>query len=245
MGGRGVSSFSSNKSKSANDLISFDEYAVASLNKGTTKGTSWETAIERFANQLYDEKVEYSAYIDNNGYIHALASTQEKGETGVIPISKLKNEKGVETVIHNHPHNENRLYGGGFSGDDYSYIADAYNRTNGQVKFMVATSNEGIYVARVLKRTDVDNVEDAHKRAVKKTDKAAESIRKRTKGKTTEEKEKSFQKNYWKVYNDNCTKELEEVGIYTMFAPAGNKDKIDGKLITQKLKGGYHELRTR
>lgn len=70
MGGRGSYSYSGKRS--AKDGSTLSAYAVASLNKGTAGGTTVESAIARFREQLMDNRYEHSAYIDDAGYVHAL-----------------------------------------------------------------------------------------------------------------------------------------------------------------------------
>ena len=221
MGGRGGISFSSkNTSGGIQNASRLDEFAVADLNTHNAKGASMDTAIVKFYMKTRNEKKEYSAYIDNNGYVHALASSGKEGKTGVIPASKLKNEKGKETVIHNHPHGGSRKYGGPLSSADYTYIAAAYIQTKGQVKQIIATSNEGVYRARVVRKPSVTSVKAAAKRAETKT----------------ASKKYSSEKALWKAYNDNSAKELLKQGIVVTFTPFNHKSS--DKLVTQKIRTG-------
>ena len=141
MGGRGSYSYSGKRS--AKDGSTLSAYAVASLNKGAAGGTTVESAIARFREQLMDNRYEHSAYIDDAGYVHALGSTGNEGSTRVAPLSAVAHEKGASTIIHNHPHGgaDGRKWGGPLSGGDLEYIASAYNRSGGRVKRIVATSN--------------------------------------------------------------------------------------------------------
>lgn len=95
MGGRGSYSYSGKRS--AKDGSTLSAYAVASLNKGTAGGTTVESAIARFREQLMDNRYEHSAYIDDAGYVHALGSTGNEGSTRVAPLSAVAHEKGVST----------------------------------------------------------------------------------------------------------------------------------------------------
>lgn len=103
MGGRGAYSYSGGGGGAKNNTP-LDAYAVASLNRGTAKGTTPDAAISRFREQLMDKKVEYSAYIDDAGYVHALGSTGKEGSTKIAPLSSVAKERGVSTIVHNHPH---------------------------------------------------------------------------------------------------------------------------------------------
>lgn len=87
MGGRGSYSYSGKRS--AKDGSTLSAYAVASLNKGTAGGTTVESAIARFREQLMDNRYEHSAYIDDAGYVHALGSTGNEGSTRVAPLSAV------------------------------------------------------------------------------------------------------------------------------------------------------------
>lgn len=151
MGGRGSWSYSGQTSQAPGKPLG--AYAVATLNKGVAKGTTTESAISRFRDQLMDAKVEYSAFIDDLGYVHALGSTGDEGSTQVAPLTAVWNEKGVSTVIHNHPHgtSDGRKWGGPFSEGDMSYIANAHFLSGGKVNRMAAMSNEGTYSAIVRK----------------------------------------------------------------------------------------------
>ncbi len=79
MGGRGSYSYSGKRS--AKDGSTLSAYAVASLNRGAAGGTTVESAIDRFREQLMDNRYEHSAYIDDAGYVHALGSTGKEGST--------------------------------------------------------------------------------------------------------------------------------------------------------------------
>lgn len=220
MGGRGVYSYSGNSGEAIDDT-SLGKYAVASLNRGTAAGTTTEAAIARFREQLMDKKVEYSAYIDDAGYVHSLGSTNKEGETLVAPLSTVAKEKGVSTVIHNHPHGgkDGQKWGGPFSEDDLVFIADAYSRTGGKVNRMVATAREGTYSAKVRKNVSVEQASAAAKRA------------------NRDLKGKRFQSEraLWDAVNHAYTSEFAKIGIDITFSPQG---KRTGKLITKKL-GNY------
>lgn len=99
MGGRGSFSYSGGGRRA--DSAPLGSYAVAGLNSGTAKGTSPAAAVARFRERTMSEKFEYSAYIDEAGYIHSLGSTKKEGSTKVAPLSSVAKEKGVTTLIHN------------------------------------------------------------------------------------------------------------------------------------------------
>lgn len=220
MGGRGVYSYSGNSSGSIDDTP-LGMYAVASLNRGIADGTTTEAAIARFREQLMNKKVEYSAYIDDAGYVHSLGSTNREGETKVAPMSSIAKEKGVSTIIHNHPSGgeDGRKWGGPFSKEDLAFIASANLRSSGKINRMVATAREGTYSATVRKRVSVRQA----MRAAKRADDAL--------------KGKKFQseKAMWNALNDAYTSEFAKIGIDITFTKQGKKT---GKLVTKKL-GNY------
>lgn len=215
MGGRGSFSYSGGGSaRSARPLSAF---AVASLNRGIASGTTTERAVARFREQMMGEKVEYSAYIDDAGYVHSLASTGKEGSTGVAPLSSIEHETGISTIIHNHPHggSDGRIWGGPFSEADLSYIAAAHRATGGSVKRMVATAKEGTYTAVVKKSVTERQVQAA----ARKADNAV--------------KGKNFQSeiSMWRAVNDAYTQEFGKIGIEITF---DNQSKQTGRLVTQK-----------
>lgn len=216
MGGRGVFSYSGGGGEALDDTP-LSAYAVASLNRGTAGGTTVESAIERFRQQLMDKKHEFSAYIDDAGYMHALGSTGEEGTTKVAPLSAVAHEKGVSTVIHNHPFggSDGRKWGGPFSPADLKFAASAYRASGGKVKRMVATSNEGTYSAVVRKRVSNDAVKAAAKRA----DRIAGS--------------KKYQSEIakWRAVNKAYTSEFAKIGIDITYE---KQPKRSGTLITQR-----------
>lgn len=216
MGGRGAFSYSGNKrsNKSSKPL---NAYAVASLNTGVASGTTTDAAIDRFREQLMGAKVEYSGYIDNAGYIHALGSTNQKGSTKVAPLSATTKESGVSTVIHNHPHGNGRIWGGPFSQADLAYIVSAHRSSNGSINRIIATSNEGIYSAKVTKSVSDRQVSLAAKRA----DKAVSG------------KKYQSELSMWRAVNSAYTTEFAKIGVditYTKKNAKSNK-----KLVTQKI----------
>ena len=132
MGGRGSFSYSGGRLRA--DSATLGSYAVAGLNSGTAKGTSPAAAVARFRERTMSEKFEYSAYIDEAGYIHSLGSTKKEGSTKVAPLSSVAKEKGVTTLIHNHPHggSDGRKWGGPNEG---TYSATVTRKvTDKQVK---------------------------------------------------------------------------------------------------------------
>lgn len=216
MGGRGAYSYSGN-TRGRNSSVPLNAYAVASLNRGIAAGTSTESAINRFRNQLMEKKVEYSAYIDDFGYIHSLGSTGKEGSTSVAPMSTVAKERGVSTIIHNHPHgtSDGRKWGGPFSEADLSFIASTYARSNGGINRIVATAREGTYSAEVKKAVSQSQV----KRAASKADS-------RVSGKRYQS-----EKAMWSAVNKAYTSEFGKIGIDITFVP---QRKTTGKLVTKK-----------
>ena len=216
MGGRGAYSYSAGGQ--SRDTTPLTAYAVASLNRGVAKGTTTESAISRFREQLMDAKVEYSAYIDDAGYVHALGSTGKEGQTKVAPLSAIAKEKGVSTIVHNHPHgtSDGRKWGGPFSEGDLAYVANAYAVTGGKVNRIVATSNEGTYSARVTRRVTQGEVKAAAKRA----DSAV--------------KGKKYQSELamWRAVSVAYTSEFAKLGINITYT---KQRKRSGKLVTKKV----------
>lgn len=168
-----------------------------------------------------DKKVEYSAYIDDAGYVHFLGSTNKEGETSVAPSSTVAKEKGVSTVIHNHPHGgrDGRKWGGPFSEDVLVFIVDAYSRTGGKVKRMVATAREGTYSAKVRKNV-----------SVKQARAAAERADRDVRGKIFQS-----EKALWDAVNHAYTSEFAKIGIDITFAA---QSKRSSRLVTRKI-GNY------
>ena len=135
MGGRGSFSYSGGGRRA--DSAPLGSYAVAGLNSGTAKGTSPAAAVARFRERTMSEKFEYSAYIDEAGYIHSLGSTKKEGSTKVAPLSEA----------------------------DLAYVANAHRNTGGQVNRIIATSNEGTYSATVTRKVTDKQVKAAAKKA--------------------------------------------------------------------------------
>ncbi len=218
MGGRGAYSYSGNAA-SIKDNTPLSAYAVASLNKGTAGGTSVEAAIDRFREQLMNNKYEHSAYIDEAGYIHALGSTGKEGSTKVAPLSVVAKERGVSAIIHNHPFggSDGRKWGGPLSGGDLEYVASAYRSSGGKVNRIIATSNEGTYSAKVTKSVASGQVNAAIKRA-------ENSLKN---GKTYQSEIAM-----WRAVNKAYTSEFAKIGIVITF---DSKSKKSSKLVTQKI----------
>ena len=217
MGGRGSVSYSGSREHTGGKEQPLTAYAVASLNKGVSSGTTSDDAMNRFRDQMMDKKVEYSAYIDDNGYIHALGSSGKEGSTGVAPFENLRNEKGNLTVIHNHPHgtSDGRIWGGSFSENDLRYVATAYYVTNGKVNRIVATAREGTYIANVKRKVTDKQVRRAAARAEKNA-----------------KKEKyTSEKAMWRNVNAAYAKEFGKIGIEITFT---DKKVTRDKLATQK-----------
>ncbi len=155
MGGRGAWSYSASGSR---DRLRSDKplsaYAVAALNTGIAGGTTSEAAVERFREQLMDERNEFSAYIDDAGFVHSLGSSGKGGSTAVASLFTVAHERGVSTVIHNHPFggSDGRKWGGPLSEGDLMFISNAFERSGGKVNKMVATAREGTYTATVTRR---------------------------------------------------------------------------------------------
>lgn len=217
MGGRGAYSYSASKLE-VEDNTPLSAYAVASLNRGTAGGTTPAAAISRFRKQLMNKKVEYSAFLDDSGYFHALGSTGKEGSTKVAPLSAVANEKGVSTIVHNHPHggSDGRKWGGPLSGGDLKYVAAAYTASKGKVNRIVATSNEGTYSARVTRKVTKRQVNGAIRRA----------------DNLLSGKKFQSEKAMWRATNDAYAAEFGKIGIAISFEPAR---KRSGKLVTQKI----------
>ncbi|MDB1855131.1 hypothetical protein [Collinsella aerofaciens] len=176
-----------------------------------------ESAIDRFREQLMDNRYEHSAYIDDAGYVHALGSTGKEGSTRVAPLSSVAHEKGVSTIIHNHPHggSDGRKWGGPLSGGDLEYIASAYNMSGGRVKRIVATSNEGTYSALVTKSVSGKAVRSAVKRA----------------DATVRGRKYQSEIAMWRAVNKAYTSEFAKIGIEISYE---KQPKKSGLLVTQK-----------
>lgn len=198
---------------------SLSAYATASLNIGIAGGTTVESAILRFREQLMDQKHEFSAYIDDAGYIHALGSVGKEGSTQVAPLSAIAKEKGISTLIHNHPFggSDGGKHGGPLSGGDLRYLVRAYRASGGRIKRMVATSNEGIYSAIVTKTITSKQVDNA----------IASAEYKLVNG-------KRFQSEIamWREVNKVFASEFAKVGVKIIFE---EQEMKSARLITQKL----------
>lgn len=218
MGGRGAYSYSGNTGGVGDDTP-LSAYAVSSLNRGIAGGTTVDAAVERFREQLMNQRYEYSAYIDDAGYIHALGSTGKEGSTKVAPLSAVAKEKGVSAIIHNHPFggSDGRKWGGPLSGGDLKYVASAYQKSGGKVNRIIATSNEGTYTAKVTKAVTRKQVNGAISRAEK-----------------TLKTGKKYQSEIamWRAVNKAYTSEFAKIGINITFDSRPKKSK---KLVTQKI----------
>lgn len=219
MGGRGVYSFSGGSRRVGSAPLS--AYAAASLNRGVARGTTTEAAVSRFREQMMDAKVEYSAYIDDDGYVHALGSTGEEGSTSVAPISAVAKERGISTVVHNHPSgvSDGRKWGGPLSNNDLLYISSAYSATGGKVDRIVATAREGTYSAKVTRPVSQAQAKVAAARA------------------TASVKGREFQSEIamWRAVNDAYTSEFGKIGIEITF---DRQRQRRGRLVTQRT-GSY------
>ena len=218
MGGRGSFSASGRMQGGSKSNDPLNAYAVASLNKGIASGTTREQATARFREQLMNERYEYSAYIDNNGYIHSLGSVGKEGSTKVAPMSTIAKEKNVSTVIHNHPHggSDGRKWGGPLSEADLSYITSAYNVSGGKINTMIATAREGTYSARVTKRV----ANKQFKNAIKKAEASLSGKKYQSEG------------GMWKAINKAYTSEFAKIGVIISFT---KQTKANSKLVTQKI----------
>lgn len=216
MGGRGAFSYSGSRESTASSLP-LSSYAVASLNKGVAAGTSVESAVDRFREQTMEKKVEYSAYIDDAGYIHALGSVGQEGETKIAPLSAIAKEKNVSSVVHNHPYgtSDGRKWGGPFSRKDMEYIASVYSMSNGKINRLVATAREGTYSAHIKKTVTQSQVANAAKSADSRASK----------------KIYRSEKAMWKAVNKAYTSEFGKIGIEITFK---SQKKKQSKLVTQK-----------
>lgn len=217
MGSRGTYSFTATQRHMVADE-ELDAFAVASLNVGTAKGTTPDKAIERFRQQLMNESVEYSAYLDSNGYFHALGSIGNEGETAIASLKTVANEKGITTIVHNHPHggSDNRKWGGPFSKDDLIVLAQKNATSGGKIIQMVATAREGTYKAKIKKKVTSSQVEKAAKKAEK----------------SIENKPYWSEKGMWKLIHNAYSKEFDKIGIKISFE---KQRKKKGRLVTQKI----------
>ncbi len=223
MGSRGQVSYTGGGGGgSFTDDTPLNAYAVASLNTGVAKGTTPKQAIGRFREQMMDKKVEYSAYIDDYGYVHALGSTGKEGSTKAASLETVSKQKGVSTIIHNHPHggSDGRKWGGTFSEADLSFVVRAFNKSGGNINKIVATSKEGTYKATVKKKVTEKQVKKAYAKA--------DSIARK--------KTYTSEKAMWKDVNSTLTKEFGKIGIDIKFDSQPVKKK---KLTTQKI-GTYN-----
>lgn len=212
-------SYASGGHRGSGKLSSLDPYAIGSLNTGISKGTTYDDAVQRFREQLIKQKNEFSAYVDESGYIHALASSGTKDHTGVLPSSNVKNEKGITTIIHNHPHFGGRIYGGTFSEDDLQYVVREFAISRGKINTIIATAKEGIYTARVSKNVSERALSNAYSRA----EKAVKNKRYLTR------------KAAWADFHGALAKEMGKKNIGIQLSFSNNATKKN-KLVTQKLK---------
>lgn len=168
---------------------------------------------------MMKEKYEHSAYIDDQGYIHALGSIGKEGSTKIAPLSAVAKEKGVSTIIHNHPFggSDGRKWGGPLSSADLRYVVSAYLESGGKINRMIATSNEGTYSARVTKVV-------THKQANAAIRRAEKSLK----------NGKKYQSEIamWRAVNKAYTSEFAKIGVNITFESRSKKSK---KLVTQKI----------
>lgn len=95
MGGRGSYSYSGKRS--AKDGSTLSAYAVASLNKGTAGGTTVESAIARFREQLMDNRYEHSAYNRSGGRVKRIVATSNEGTYSAL-VTKSVSGKAVKSA---------------------------------------------------------------------------------------------------------------------------------------------------
>lgn len=143
--------------------------------------------------------------------------------TGVMPLSQLAHEKGITTLIHNHPHFGNHAYGGTFSKVDVTVAVKNYVATKGVVNTIKATAKEGTYIAVVTK--------NIYRKGVNKYKiaRAASRAAKNAWG----EKTFSTKKAMWQALHSETAKEMAKLGIVITFKPAKKANKK--KLVTQKI----------
>ena len=99
MGGRGSYSYSGKRS--AKDGSTLSAYAVASLNKGAAGGTTVESAIDRFREQLMGNRHEYSAYIDDalrSGVQCAMCSTAMR-DRNLTPEDMIEGAREIVGMV--------------------------------------------------------------------------------------------------------------------------------------------------
>lgn len=214
MGGRGAFSYSGGYGDIDNDPL--HTFAIGSLNKGISKGTNTTDAINRFREQMLSKNHEYSAYIDSNGYLHALGSTGKKGSTKVVDYYKMIKERDIKSVIHNHPHGGDRKWGGPLSVNDYLFANQTRAKSNGKVDTIIATSREGTYTAKITKSVSDVSI----KRAANKADATLKKKRYRS------------EKSMWEAMQKEYSKEMKKIGINVSFSPGTYREK---NLITQRL----------
>lgn len=230
MGGRGSYSYSSGSDRDgggskSKENVPLSLYAVASLNSGIAKGTTPEAAIERYRQQLMSSDVEYSAWVDDAGYVHSLASVGKAGSTRVVPFYKMPNETGISTVVHNHPADKQRLYGGTFSQADLSYLATYFNASGGKVKKIVATAREGTYTAVATKA--LKKYANSPLSLASAVNSAEKRVNKSLSGKTWTSK-----KAKWAAIHEAVAREYGKIGFDISYQP---QKKASRKLITQKI----------
>lgn len=68
-----------------------------------------------------------------------------------MPLSQLAHEKGITTLIHNHPHFGSCMYDGTFFAADIKIAFRNYVETKEAVNTIKATAKEGTYIAVVTK----------------------------------------------------------------------------------------------
>lgn len=134
-------------------------------------------------------------------------------------MSVVAKEKGISTIIHNHPFggSDGRKWGGPLSDKDLQYAASAYRRSGGKINRIIATSNEGTYSAKITKNVTSEQVNSAIARANKSLKNG-----------------KVYQSEIamWRAVNNAYTSEFAKIGIDIVFQPTSKKTS---KLVTQKI----------
>lgn len=139
-----------------------------------------------------------------------------------MPLSQLAHEKGITTLIHNHPHFGNRAYGGTFSKADITVAVKNYVATKGVVNTIKATAKEGTYIAVVTKNIYSKGV---NKNKIARA--ASRAAKNAWDGKTF-----STKKAMWQALHTETAKEMAKLGIVITFKPA--KKHIRRNLLLKK-----------
>lgn len=215
MGGRGAYSYSSVERNDSSGAEPLSAYAVAAINRDISRGTNPEAAIARFRENMMDENVEYSAYIDDYGYAHALASAGDAHSTQMAPLNEIAHERAVSRIIHNHP-GVGRKWGGPLSDADIQTLVQGYNYTKGRINAIVATAREGTYSARMTRPVTHFEVDTAINKAKQ----------------TAYKRKYTSEMAMWRGVHNAYASELGKIGIELTFNEGRRKRR---RLITQKI----------